>query len=198
MVVATARKKDWTDEALFALPDDGKRYEIIDGEMLELPSPSYLHQVVSSELHALLHQFVRSRQLGRVTAAPQDVRLSDSNVVQPDLVFLSNEKIHFVRRGRINGAPDLVVEILSPSTAGVDLVRKLWLYMKFGIREYWVVEPDTRSIVVYELEENRYVTIPQANGIVRSRVLDGLEFDPLERLPDPTLFIDGEEVSDDQ
>lgn len=198
MVLPTPQDRTWTYEDLLALPDDGKRYEIIEGELLELPAPSYLHQVVSSELHALLHEFVRSKQLGRVTAVPQDVRFSDSNVVQPDLVFLGNENAHLVRRGRINGTPDLGIEILSPSNAGVDLVRKLWLYMKFGVREYWVVEPDTQSIVVYEHEGNRYVTIPQADGIVRSRVLDGLEFDPLERLPDPALFVDGEEDSDDQ
>jgi Uma2 family endonuclease len=195
MVLANPQNKVWTYEDLLALPDDGKRYEIINGVLLEVPAPSYLHQVVSSELNALLHEFVRSRQLGRVTAAPLDVRLSERNVVQPDLVFLSNDKLNLVREGRINGAPDLVAEILSPSTAHIDLVRKLMLYLNHGVREYWIVEPDTQTIAVQYLDDGRYVTIPQPDGIVRSHILEGLEFDPRDRLPQPDLFANGDENS---
>ena len=128
-------------------PDD-ERYELLDGDLLMTPAPRVSHQKAVIKLGARLYYFVEERELGVVLSSPSDVVLSDTDVVQPDLLFVSNERAHIVTEDNIQGAPDLVVEILSPSTADRDLTVKRALYAKHGIQEYWIVDTDARTVTV--------------------------------------------------
>jgi Uma2 family endonuclease len=131
------------------LPDDGKRREIIEGELFVTPSPQTPHQRAAICLSAHLWQFVRSHKLGEVFAAPFDVVFSNLDVVEPDLLFISNARAHVLTNKNVQGAPDLVVEVLSESTARVDRSIKLKLYGKFGVQEYWIIDPEGPSAEIY-------------------------------------------------
>jgi len=129
-------------------PDDGRRHELIDGEHLVTPAPSLRHQGISGELLTALNNYLRVHPFGKVYAAPVDVVLSDVDVVEPDLLFVSNERREILR-DRVHGAPDLVVEIVSPSSRRSDEVTKRHLYDRFGVREYWVADPEIEVVKIY-------------------------------------------------
>jgi Uma2 family endonuclease len=127
---------------------DDERYELLNGELILSPSPKEIHQYISSILHIMIGTFVRERSLGKVYFSPFDVVLSDTNVVQPDILFISNERADIITSDNVQGAPDLVVEILSPATAERDRTVKLDLYAQHGVKEYWIVDPDAKTITV--------------------------------------------------
>ena len=143
----------FTYEDYRSLPESmDKRYELLDGELLMVPAPSVLHQRISRNLEYRLVQFVREGRLGQVFHAPIDVVLGAGEareVVQPDIVYLSREREHFIHDEEIRGAPDLVVEILSPATAERDKGYKMRLYARYGVREYWIIDPKARTVEVY-------------------------------------------------
>lgn len=167
------RPGPYTVDDYDALPDDGFRYELIDGELIEMPAPSYLHQLVQAHFVAVLYFLVMQSRSGRVVGAPIDVRLGGV-VVQPDVVYISNERAGIETKQRIIGAPDLVIEILSPSTCDHDLMTKYELYRLAGVREYWVVDLQERSATVWALVEDRYVEQrPNEQGRLVSTILPG-------------------------
>lgn len=137
----------FTYEDYVNAPED-KRYELIDGDLLMTPAPGELHQRVSILLGSKLFNFASENNLGRVYVAPFDVVLSDVDVVQPDLLFVSDEQGHIITPENVQGAPDLVVEILSPSTATRDTTFKRVLYARHGVKEYWMVDTEKRVITV--------------------------------------------------
>ena len=134
------------------LPGD-ERYELIDGELILVASPSEIHQAILLNL-VLLVQSVHNR-LGRLYLAPFDVVLTDTDVVQPDLLFVSNERLDIITTANVQGAPDLVVEILSPSTSRLDRTRKRELYERHEVKEMWLVEPEKHKIWVLALQDGR-------------------------------------------
>ena len=136
-------------------PDD-KRYELIDGELILAPAPRRDHQRVQLNLGAPIHFFVRSNGLGVVYFAPRDVVFSDTQIVQPDIMFISNERMHIDTEAEVWGGPDLVVEILSPSTADRDRTVKRALYARHGVKEYWLVDADEHTIAVLLLGEQGF------------------------------------------
>lgn len=138
------------------LPNDGKRYEVLDGELAMTPAPTPKHQDVSRNLERLLDQHVVAHDLGKVYDAPIDLILSETTVLQPDLLFLSKARLHFVTERAVEGPPDLVVEILSPATARTDRITKAQLYARYEGPHYWLVDPDERSLEAYELAEGSY------------------------------------------
>src|SRR2546425_684946 len=146
-----------TYEDYLHFPDDGKRHELIDGEHYVTPSPKTKHQQVSANLVFLLHQHVRATRAGQVFAARLDVLLSETDVVEPDLLFVSGARSAIITEANIQGAPDLVVEILSESTRKTDEIIKRKLYERFGVTEYWVVDPELETVKVYQLSDRRYV-----------------------------------------
>jgi Uma2 family endonuclease len=148
MQVARAEPIRLTYDDFVNFPDDGRRHELIDGEHFVTPAPVARHQRVSIRLATALYAFVEQRTLGEVFTAPFDVILSRHDVVEPDLLFVSNERRDIVRDW-VYGAPDLVVEILSPSTRRTDEIGKRQLYDRFDVREYWLVDPDNHSLTVY-------------------------------------------------
>lgn len=137
----------------YANTPDGERYELLDGELIRMTAPAEIHQRVSILLGWRLIEFVTGNGLGRVYQAPFDVVLSDSDVVQPDLLFVSNERAHVVTAANVQGAPDLVVEILSPSSVERDRTLKRSLYARHGVREYWIVDTDARTATVLLLQD---------------------------------------------
>jgi Uma2 family endonuclease len=172
-IAPTTDLRPLTADDYRAMPDDGKRYELIFGELIMAPAPREKHQLVSMRLSAKLHDFVTSRELGLVYAAPFDVYLTNHLIVQPDILFVSRE--HMERRVEegLHGPPDLIMAILSPSNRRDDLVSKAAIYADHGVAEYWVVDPDAETIVVNRLDAGRYVVHPNESGKASSLVLPG-------------------------
>ncbi len=140
-------------------PED-QRYELLDGKLIVAPAPNLGHQRIDTRLGALLHTFTQEKNLGEVFHAPCDVVLSNTDVVQPDLLFVSHERAHLLLGGdNVLGAPDLAVEILSPSTAGRDRKLKRALYAKHGVKEYWLVDPDARTVTVLRLDAGAFEVV---------------------------------------
>lgn len=146
----------FTYEDYLLLPED-RRYEIIGGDLFMTPSPKRAHQQVSRNLTTILWSYVKAHGLGEVYEAPFDVLFGRHDVVQPDVLFVSRENISIVKENNIQGAPDLIIEILSPSTAERDQDLKKKLYARHAVKEYWVVDPDTRKVTVYLWKDNDYV-----------------------------------------
>ena len=138
------------------LPDDGRRYEILDGELAVSPSPTSRHQLVSHNLDYALSSWVRARNLGRMWAAPLDLILADTVVTQPDLIYVSRSRSAIVSRRGLEAAPDLVIEILSDSTATRDRGVKMRIYARHGIPRYWIVDPEAQTVEVYALRDGAY------------------------------------------
>lgn len=136
-------------EDYLSFPDDGKRREIIDGELFVTPAPNTQHQTVVLNLATALKVFLDQSGLGSVFVAPIDVVLSDSDVVQPDLLFVASEQQDRITEANIQGAPDLAVEVLSPTTRRTDEVVKRKRYEQFDVREYWIVDPELETVKVY-------------------------------------------------
>jgi Uma2 family endonuclease len=168
-----------------SFPDDGKRHEIIDGEHYVTASPNLRHQAISRNLTVLIGSFLREHPLGRLFAAPSDVYLSRFDVVVPDLLFVSSARDAVLAAKGIEGAPDLVIEILSPSTRKTDERTKRDRYARFGVREYWIVDPELETIKVLELGAAGYAP-PREWALERgervsSPLLPGLEI-PLDQV----------------
>ncbi len=142
----------------YASMEGDERYELLDGELILVGSPNTDHQTVSMELGAQMHSFVKEHDLGRVFHAPFDVLFSDTDVVQPDLLFVSKEQEHIITPANIQGAPDLIVEILSPSSSRRDWRDKRDLYASHGVQEYWIVDPTNRIVWVMLLEDGELAT----------------------------------------
>ena len=168
-----------TYEDYVDLPDDGRRYEILDGELEVSPAPAPKHQAVSRNLLWIVHGHVQERGLGSVYYAPIDVILTDTSIVQPDLVFIAAARESIVSSRGIEGAPDLAVEILSPWSVRRDRVAKAALYARYGIRHYWLADPDARVLEVYETEGAEYRLVGRHEGAakVRTAMFPDLEID---------------------
>ena len=146
------------------LPEDGKRYEILEGELAVSATPVLRHQRVSRNLEFILHVYLRANDLGEVFNAPVTVILDEFTVVEPDLVFVSRERVGILTDEAIEGSPDLLVEILSPSTARRDRETKAKLYARFGVDHYWIVDPDAHMVEVLERRGLRYRTAAVHEG----------------------------------
>ena len=136
-----------------AMPEDGKRYQLVGGELIVAPAPNTFHQIVQGNLHYLLKAYLLKHPLGTVLCAPCDVYLDDLNVYQPDILFVAREHADRIHDDGIYGAPDLVVEILSPSTAGLDR-RKRSHFAAGGTVEFWQIDPALRQIQRFVFAEN--------------------------------------------
>jgi len=148
MQTATIEKKKYTYDDYLKTPED-KRYELIQGELIMTPSPVTYHQWLSKNILYELEKLVREKKIGKVFDAPCDVYLDEENVLQPDILFISNERTAIIGEKNIQGAPDLVIEILSENTAYNDMVKKKKLYARFGVKEYWIVDPSEKTVEVF-------------------------------------------------
>ena len=159
--------------------DDNYLYELIDGEIVKKSAPSPQHQLISGNLYSLLKHFVVAKQMGKVLYAPVDVFVDDYNAPQPDLFYISQARLAYITADGVFGPPDLVVEIVSPTSISRDYVKKLRIYERFSVPEYWIVNPNHRAVEVYQLINQEYNLFSSATetGKVQSKVLVGLELD---------------------
>ena len=166
----------WTYEDYAALPDDGRRYEIVNGVLVMAPAPGTGHQSIVVRLSHYLFTHVELAGLGRVFPGPVDVELGPKNVYQPDFVVLLNAHLERVAEKKISGAPDLAVEIASPSTAAYDRLTKYQTYAQAGIPEYWIVKPTRRTVEVLVLENGEYRSLGvfSEQATLPSQVIPGL------------------------
>lgn len=146
----------FTCEDYLSFPDDGNRHEIIDGDHFMTPAPLTRHQRISGILFGFLFACVDAHHSGEVLAAPTDVVLSRFDVVQPDMLYVSEARRDIIKRENIQGAPDLVIEIISEGTRKTDEVIKRRLYERSGIPEYWTVDPEVETVKVYRLQDGKY------------------------------------------
>ncbi|NJD69099.1 MAG: Uma2 family endonuclease [candidate division NC10 bacterium] len=152
-------KFTYDDYLLF--PDDGRRHELIDGEHYMTPSPSERHQRISFNITHHIATHLDERPLGRLYAAPFDVVLSKTDVVQPDLLFVSSARSSILTAQNVQGAPALIVEILSETTRKTDEIVKRKLYERFGVQEYWIVDPELETIKVYRTTGQGYQRVAE-------------------------------------
>ncbi|MGH7817782.1 MAG: Uma2 family endonuclease [Candidatus Binatia bacterium] len=144
------------------LPNDRNRYEILDGELSVTPPPATKHQIALGNLHRILSTHVFANHIGRLLLAPTDVILAATTVVQPDLVFVGNDRSQVVTARGVEGVPTLVVEILSPTTHRTDRLTKGQLYARYQIPHYWLIDPDQQSIEAHELIIDHYDLVASA------------------------------------
>ncbi len=163
----------WTYKDYAAIPDDGKRYEIVDGVLYMTPSPNEGHQTTVGRLFRYLSVYIEDAGLGRVYLAPFDVELAPYVVVQPDVFVILNANREKITQSRVIGAPDLVVEVSSPGTVGFDRDEKRGAYARAGVPEYWIADPGTHTVEVFVLEVGVYHSLGVFEGqaILPSQVL---------------------------
>jgi Uma2 family endonuclease len=166
-----------TFEEYRALPDDGPRYELINGELFLMPAPKAIHRFVIGNLFKIINEFVTRHQLGLILFAPFDLRLSEHTSVQPDLLYFSKENKRAIGPDYAIRPPNLAIEVLSPSNRRTDLVLKRALFADHGVPEYWIVDPNKRSVSVNLLQNGRYDETVFMRGSVDVHVLPGLTLD---------------------
>ncbi|MFQ5794251.1 MAG: Uma2 family endonuclease [Candidatus Bipolaricaulia bacterium] len=184
MAKSRARIK-YTYEDYKSLPEsETKRYELLQGELIMVPSPRFEHQRVSRDLGSILWEFVREHDLGVILHAPFDVHFVEADedeVVQPDILYVSKERSDIITEEEIQGVPDLVVEIISPGTEGRDRGYKKTLYARHGVREYWLVDPETKTVEVLTLGRKgqgfETLAVYQRTEVLHSPLLKELEVD---------------------
>ena len=180
MAKQEVRSSQLTYEDYLQFPDDGKRHEIIEGDHYMTPAPKTKHQTASLNLAMAMSSFAKKHRLGLVFIAPCDVILSDENVVQPDLLFVSAARAAIVTEDNIQGAPDIVVEILSESSRKKDEVTKRKLYERFGVQEYWVVDPELEIVKIFKLAQKKYGRAmelsKETNDVLATELLPGFDF----------------------
>lgn len=180
--IAATTEKIYTYEDYRKLPE-GAPYQLIGGMLIMTPSPSTYHQIISMKLEVKLAVFVMEKDLGLVLYAPIDVYLNETNTYQPDILFIAKDRQSIIGPDKINGAPDLVIEILSPSTAYYDLRKKFKVYEKSGVKEYWIIDPEEQSVEVFTLQEGKFMIGQKAEkqGHIQSAIVEGFNV-PIETI----------------
>ena len=169
----------FTYEDLEQFPDDNKRRELIGGEVYVSPAPNSRHQLIVTDLSFLIGLYLREKPLGRVIVAPLDVIFSEYEVAEPDLIYLSKEKADRLSQQGIEGAPDWLTEVTSPSTVKRDFTIKRKLYQKYGVPLYWIIDLDAEMIHVWDEGKHE---VYEADDVLKVPLLPGLE------LPTSTLL----------
>ena len=184
MVVATQAPAETlrplTIEDLEDFPDDGQRHEIITGELIVTAAPTPAHQIIVGRLFRAIADHAERNDLGTTISSPVDVRLSPHDVVEPDVVFIARGREALLDGKFIDGVPDLVIEVLSPSTQRKDLVPKRALYAWARINEYWIADPANKTLTILRLDRNvnTYVPVLLQGNMIESNVVAGLRIDP--------------------
>ncbi len=174
MIAMRQLERPYTIDDVADLPDDGRRYEIIGGELFVTPSPSSKHQLASTRLQLLIGSFLAERSIGEVFTAPYDVVFSMYDVLEPDLLVILNDQADIFTEAHVVGPPALVIEIISPSSRAIDRVRKSATYATYGVPEYWIVDPDNQTIVAQSLVDGVFQPIENDDELVHSRSVPDL------------------------
>jgi len=171
------KTKKYNYQDYLNLPDDGKRYEVINGELIMVAAPNTIHQNIIIKIIYEIEGYLRKQKMGKIFCAPTDIKFNDTNVVQPDILFISQDRLNIITENNIVGAPDLIMEILSPGTAYYDLLEKKELYEQCGVKEYWIVDPKKQRVDIYinvgqQFDLNQRVEL---EGVLKSSVMKGFE-----------------------
>jgi Uma2 family endonuclease len=145
------------------LPETGPRYQLIQGDLYMAPAPNRFHQEISRNLQYELHSYLKRNPIGKLFNAPFDLYLDEINVFQPDLIIVLNERLGILTEAGAEGAPELVIEILSPKTRRLDLVNKKQEYARAGVKELWIIDPEPRTIMIHQFD---------SSGIEKIRKID--------------------------
>lgn len=175
----TAEKKKFTKEDYLAL-HEGAPFQLINADLVMSPSPTSNHQILTARLYKLIDSYLEQSNIGGICLfAPLDVHLDDENIFQPDLLYITEARKAELIKDYIEGAPDLIIEILSPSTAYYDLRQKKDIYERYGVREYIIIDPIQLNAEVYSIENGQFLLSQKAtiSEVVQSRLLKGFEID---------------------
>jgi len=167
---------EWTESDYFKLPETNKIIELSEGRLIITPAPTTKHQRILGKLYYLLYNYLLNNNLGEVLISPVDIRLGEGTIRQPDIVFMSNEHLDRITE-KYWGVPDFAIEILSESTAKEDRINKFFEYLQAGILEYWIVDPEAKTIDVYTLIKGAYVPYGrwEIGENAKSKLLVGFE-----------------------
>lgn len=173
-----AREKRLNINYYKILPE-GAPYQLIEGELVITPAPNPRHQMVLGRLFKHLFDYCDAKDNGVVLVSPIDVYLDNENAFQPDIIYIARDRQYIIKEDGIYGAPDLVIEILSPSTAGYDLKEKFRVYERSGVREYWIVDPEMNSVEMYSNAQGSFSisSTSEITGKIESPLLDGFSLD---------------------
>ena len=172
-------KRLWTyDELLAEIPESNKPCELWDGELIMSPMPSFFHQEIAFRFGRMLHDWVAPKKLGKVMGLPVDMVLSPHRVPQPDVSFVSRERTDLIQRS-LMGPADLVAEIISPGGRTRDRIEKRDLYEQYGVKEYWIIDPEALTVEVLALQNGQYTLVGRASRgeAAASRLLEGFGVD---------------------
>jgi Uma2 family endonuclease len=196
MKTADADPRPMTVEDYRATPE-GARYQLISGELVMAPAPSRYHQIIIGNLYLLLRTYLAAHSIGEAYVSPFDVYLTEHDVFQPDVVFVSTERLSILADDGARGGPDLVIEVISPSSAHADKTSKRDTYATAGVREYWLVDPHLRLIHVYDFAQNRTkaVRLVDEDETFESPLLPGLTIPPAEVFREQHREVNGLEVA---
>jgi Uma2 family endonuclease len=180
--MATPQQVLFTAQDYKNLPETGPRYQLVDGNLIVAPAPNRYHQDISRNLEFILCAYLKKHPIGKMYHAPFDVYLDEHNVFQPDILFVSKERAGILTDQGAEGAPELIVEILSPSTAQLDLDRKKKVYAQHRVIELWIIVPETRQVQIYRLQEHpgRPSAIYERADVFESILLPGLRLEAAE------------------
>jgi Uma2 family endonuclease len=181
----TPPKARMSAEDYIASPQSAHKSDLIEGVFVMASPASFVHSELQAFLLTTMRNFVNQHNRGVVLGENSAYRLNEDNVYQPDVSFLAHERMSLAGEVYVEGAPDLAVEVLSPSSRRYDLVEKRVNYARFGVREYWVVDPIERTATVYELLQQEWVPVRAEDGVLRSRVLDGFWLQLAWLFPEP-------------
>ncbi|MEP7107749.1 MAG: Uma2 family endonuclease [Ferruginibacter sp.] len=156
---------------LYELLPEGLLCEVIENTLYMTPAPDFFHQELSLELSASIFNELKSTNAGKCVAAPMDVFLDAENAYQPDILFIATENLGIIREGKIKGAPDLIIEILSPGSIKFDKITKRTVYERNGVREYFIVDPKTKEVITYYLKNNKFEKQAGKKGKLKSLLL---------------------------
>jgi Uma2 family endonuclease len=164
------------DYARMTPPDSGN-YELHNGKLIFMPSPLFLHQDISASLSVELYFFVKKNKLGKVVTAPMDVILTEHDTFQPDILFISKDRLNIIE-GQIKGAPNLIVEILSDGNSAKEMSYKKHIYESTGVQEYWLINPTKKTVTQYKNEDGEFfpIHILDTEGVLQSIVVEGFSF----------------------
>lgn len=180
VVAQVENPKKVTVKEFFGLElEDGYFYELLNGNIVKKQAPSPQHQIVVSNLLAFMNVYALTNELGQCFTAPLDVFFDEHNNAQPDILFIREDRGFIITSNGIEGQPDLIVEVISPSSVKNDRVTKKDLYLKFGVTEYWLIDPIYQTVEIYALEQDKYVLkfMSVESGEVESQVLEGFKID---------------------
>lgn len=165
-----------------AVPDDGRRYELLDGVLSRRPICGRDHQATLGNLMSALHRFCRRTKVGTIHLGPLDVLLSEHDIIEPDIIFVFSDRASIITDRNIQGVPDLLVEVLSPSSIERDTRDKRNIYARCGVKNYWLVDPVARTVTELELIDLAYVVAHVTTGadVFRPRLFPGLEVQPTD------------------